>query len=217
MSRPPFDLSLYLAVGPADCRGRPVAQVVAAALRGGVTLVQLRDKTASASDFLALGRLLLGLCRDAGVPLIVNDRVEAAVALGADGLHVGQEDLEAAAARRAIGPDRLLGLSVHAVEQFAELPEGCVDYLGVGPVFPTASKQDARPAIGGEGVASLCAAATLPVVAIGGLDALKAGVAIEAGAAGIAVVSAIAAAEDPEAAARALRRAVESARGSAGR
>ncbi|SME88240.1 thiamine-phosphate diphosphorylase [Tistlia consotensis] len=212
MSRPVFDLSVYLVVGPADCRGRPVPEVVAAALRGGVTLVQLRDKEASEADYLALGRAVRGLCAEARVPFVVNDRVEAVAALEAEGLHVGQEDLAAEAARAAIGPDRLLGLSVHAPEQLAGLAEGAVDYLGVGPVFPTASKADARPASGAGGIALIRGATALPIVAIGGLDAARAAVPIVAGAGGVAVVSAIAGAPDPEAAARALVEAVAAAR-----
>lgn len=212
MSRAAFDLSVYLVVGPADCCGRAVAEVVGAALRGGVTLVQLRDKTAADEAYLAVGREVRALCREAGVPFIVNDRVDAVEALDADGLHVGQEDLGAQAARAAIGPDRLLGLSVDAPEQLAGLAEGSVDYLGVGPVFPTASKADARPASGAEGIAVIRGATALPIVGIGGLDAGRAAVPINAGADGVAVVSAIAAAADPEAAARELARAVAAAR-----
>ncbi|MEX2629591.1 MAG: thiamine phosphate synthase [Tistlia sp.] len=210
--RAPFDLSVYLVVGPGDCRGRPVAEVVAAALRGGVTLVQLRDKEASSGAFLALGRELKALCREAGVPFIVNDRVEAAVALDADGLHVGQEDLDAGAARAAIGPGRLLGLSVHAPEQLAGLEPGCVDYLGVGPVFATNSKADARPAGGAEGIALIRRASALPIVAIGGLTAQRVPVPLGAGADGVAVVSAIAGAQDPAAATRELVEAVAETR-----
>lgn len=212
MTRPAFDLSVYLVVGPADCRGRPVAEVVAAALRGGVTLVQLRDKEATPERYLETGRELRGLCRKAGVPFVVNDRFEAVELLQADGLHVGQEDIEPAAARKAIGPDRLLGLSVHAPGQLAAIAEGAVDYLGVGPVFPTLSKADARAASGAEGIAAIRAASRLPIVGIGGLDAGRAALPIQAGADGVAVVSAIAGAEDPEAAARALVRAVAAAR-----
>ncbi len=211
-SRPAFDLSVYLVVGPGDCRGRPLTEVVAAALRGGVTLLQLRDKAASEADYLALGRELRALCREAGVPFLVNDRVEAVAALDADGLHVGQQDLAAQAARAAIGPERLLGLSVHDPVQLAGIAEGAVDYLGVGPVFDTTSKADARPASGAEGIARIRAASALPIVGIGGLTAERAAVPLAAGADGVAVVSAIAGAEDPEAAARELARAVAAAK-----
>jgi thiamine-phosphate pyrophosphorylase len=215
MRRPAFDLSVYLVVGPADCRGRPVAEIVAAALRGGVTLVQLRDKEASPARYLELGRELRALCHRAGVPFVVNDRFEAVELLQADGLHVGQEDIDPQTAREAIGPDRLLGLSVHAPGQLAGIAEGTVDYLGVGPVFPTASKADARAASGAEGIAAIRAATRLPIVGIGGLDAGRAAVPIRAGADGIAVVSAVAGADDPEAAARDLARAVAAARAAA--
>jgi len=209
VNRPAFDLSLYLVVGPADCRGRPLEQVVAAALAGGVTLVQLRDKTASEAEFLALGRALLPLCRAAGVPLIVNDHLEAALALGAEGLHLGQDDSAVAEARTRLGPDRLLGVSAGSPAELAAVPQELVDYLGVGPVHATGSKADAGAAIGPEGVAAVRVLTDLPLVGIGGLTAARAPAVIRAGARGVAVVSAIAGAEDPEAAARELRRAVD--------
>lgn len=211
MTRPAFDLSVYLVVGPADCAGRTLGEVVSRALAGGATLIQLRDKNARDRDFLEFGRALLPLCRAAGVPLIVNDRLEAALALQADGLHLGQDDMDAAEARDRLGPDRLLGLSAGNRQELSRVPQGLVDYLGVGPVYATGSKADAGDAIGCDGIAAMRALTALPLVGIGGITAARAQEVIRAGAQGVAVVSAIAAAEDPEAAARALKAAVAAA------
>ncbi|MWP36040.1 thiamine phosphate synthase [Rhodobacter sphaeroides] len=196
-----MNLSLYF-VTPDGAEG--LEQLVAAAVRGGATLVQLRDKHRSDAELIPLARRLVAALDVQGVPLIVNDRIEVVLASGAAGLHVGQGDLGVAEARRRIGPDRLLGLSVEAPEHLEALPLGIVDYVGAGPVRATASKPDHAPPIGFEGLARLVAAAPVPAVAIGGLGAGDASAVKAAGAAGMAIVSAIGAAADPEAAARAL-------------
>ncbi|EGJ22135.1 thiamine-phosphate pyrophosphorylase [Cereibacter sphaeroides WS8N] len=196
-----MNLSLYF-VTPDGAEG--LEQLVAAAVRGGATLVQLRDKQRSDAELIPLARRLVAALDAQGVPLIVNDRIEVVLASGAAGLHVGQGDLGVAEARRRIGPDRLLGLSVEAPEHLEALPLGIVDYVGAGPVRATASKPDHAPPIGFEGLARLVAAAPVPAVAIGGLGAGDAHAVKAAGAAGMAIVSAIGAAADPEAAARAL-------------
>src|SRR5690625_1387943 len=148
MSHTAVDLTLYLVVGPQDCAGRPITEVVQAALEGGVTLVQLRDKDADEARFIELGRALLPFCRRAAVPMIVNDRLEAALAIGADGLHVGQEDLGAAEVRARLGADKVLGVSAGTAAELERVPQERVDYLGVGPVNSTRSKEDAGDAIG---------------------------------------------------------------------
>ncbi|MGC9445871.1 thiamine phosphate synthase [Cereibacter johrii] len=196
-----MNLSLYF-VTPDGAED--LEQLVAAAVRGGATLVQLRDKHRSDAELIPLARRLVAALEARGVPLIVNDRIEVVLASGAAGLHVGQGDLGVAEARRRIGPDRLLGLSVEAPEHLEALPLGIVDYVGAGPVRATASKPDHAPPIGFEGLARLVAAAPVPAVAIGGLGAGDARAVKAAGAAGMAIVSAIGAAADPEAAARAL-------------
>ncbi|QCP86385.1 thiamine phosphate synthase [Cereibacter sphaeroides] len=196
-----MNLSLYF-VTPDGAED--LEQLVAAAVRGGATLVQLRDKHRSDAELIPLARRLVAALEPQGVPLIVNDRIEVVLASGAAGLHVGQGDLGVAEARRRIGPDRLLGLSVEAPEHLEALPLGIVDYVGAGPVRATASKPDHAPPIGFAGLARLVAAAPVPAVAIGGLGAGDARAVKAAGAAGMAVVSAIGAAADPEAAARAL-------------
>jgi thiamine-phosphate pyrophosphorylase len=212
MSRPRFDPSLYLVTDPALGRGRPLLEIVAAAVRGGVTLVQLRDKQADGRALLAEARALVELLTPLGVALIVNDRVDVAVAAGAAGCHVGQSDLPAAAARALLGPDALLGVSLDAVEQAVDIDPVMVDYVAHGPFATTATKADAGGAVGGEGIARVRALSRLPLVAIGGLDAGNLGPAITAGADGIAVVSAIMAAPDPAAASRELATAIAAAR-----
>jgi len=206
-----FDLSLYLVTDPAMTAARGLVETVAAALAGGVTMVQLRDKEGPARALVEAGRALLAVLRPRGIPLLVNDRVDVAHAIGADGVHVGQDDLSPAAARTLLGPDAIIGLSLHAAAQQSTIgPE--VDYVGIGPIFATGTKADAAPALGIAGFATLRSQIALPVVAIGGLTAANTPEVIAAGAEGIAVVSAICTATDPAAAARALRQAVEMGR-----
>lgn len=202
------DLRLMLVTDAAMTARRGLVETVVAAVAGGVTIVQLRDKDASEADMLATGRVLRAALVPLGVPLVVNDRVGVAAALGAH-LHIGQEDGDPAAARAAIGPDAILGLSVTRAAEVATVDGGIVDYVGLGPVFPTGSKPDAAPALGLAAFGAIAHALPVPSVAIGGIDAENAAAVIAAGAVGIAVVSAICAADDPRAAAAALRRAVD--------
>jgi thiamine-phosphate pyrophosphorylase len=206
-----LDLSLYLVAGAADLGGGGLTAVVAAAVRGGVSLVQLREKTAPDAAMIAQARALKALLAPLGVPLIVNDRLEVALAAGADGLHLGQEDIAPAAARTALGPDRILGVSAGDAAEAKIADPGLVDYVGVGPVYPTGSKADAGDAIGLEGLRALRALLAPPVVAIGGIQAANAAEVMACGVQGVAVVSAICGAKDPEAAARALRRRIDAA------
>lgn len=209
MSRPPFDLTLYLVVGRADCGERPLAEVVERAVAGGVTLVQLREKTAPSSEVARLASELLEVLRPRGVPLIVNDDIEATLASGAEGLHVGQEDLSPAEARRLLGHERILGLSVGSPAEAKGANPAVVDYVGIGPAYATPTKADAGAPLGPGGVAALRALTpTLPACAIGGIKAANAAEILAAGVDGIAVVSAIAGAADPKAAAAALRTAL---------
>lgn len=174
-----------------------------AAARGGARAVQLRDKTASDADLLALARQLLPEMRAHGVKLFLNDRIEVAIAAGADGLHIGQGDGDPVAIRARIGAGMLLGLSIDTEAQARALP-GCVDYIGAGPVRETATKPDAATPFGFDGLARITRLVAVPTLAIGGLTradipALKA-----VGVAGMAVVSAVTRAPDAEAACRAL-------------
>jgi thiamine-phosphate pyrophosphorylase len=211
------DLSLYLVADAALCGGRGVEAVVREAVEGGVTLVQVRAKSVPDPDLAALATRLIAILAPTGIGLIVNDRPEVAVAVGAAGVHVGQEDAPADRVRAIIGDRMILGLSIETEAQLARVDPALVDYVGIGPVRPTATKPDAAPAIGFDGLARLVAASPVPAVAIGGIGPEEAGRAIGAGAAGIAVVSAICAATDPRAAAQGLARAVASARGMTGK
>ncbi len=210
-----FDPLLYLVIGTADLRaGCDLEAVVVAAVRGGASLVQLREKNASLKQMVELARALKTLLQPLGVPLIINDRAEAVLAADADGLHVGQEDMPVLAARMAIGRHRILGASAANLHEVRALDLEAVDYLGAGPVFETATKADAGDAIAPEGLWRLRVGMSvqLPIVGIGGITAENAADCVKAGADGVAVVSAIAGAEDPGAAARHLRDAVETAR-----
>ena len=182
--------------------GRPLAAVLEPALRGGVDVFQLRDKTASDDELLETAAEARALCDAAGALFILNDRPDLVAAAGADGVHVGQDDLAIAQARAAVGPDRIVGLSTHTPEQ-VDAAEGA-DYLGVGPVHATPTKLG-RPAVGTALVAHAAQHARAPWFAIGGLDAANVGAVLDAGARRISVVRAIADADDPERAARTLK------------
>ena len=205
-----LDLSLYLVTDPEMTACRGLLETVAAAIAGGVTIVQLRQKDGSAPQMVEAGMALKALLAPRGIPLIVNDRVDVARAIGADGVHVGQDDLPPAAARAMLGPHAIIGLSVTAGCQL-DMLDASVDYVGLGPIFPTGTKLDAAPALGETTFAALRRRIRQPVVAIGGITVANAAQAIAAGADGIAVVSAICAAPDPCAAAQALHAAVDSA------
>jgi thiamine-phosphate pyrophosphorylase len=207
-----FDLSLYLVLDPDLCRKIGMVETARMAVAGGATMVQLRDKTADTSAMIETGRALQSALAGTGVPLIVNDDVEAAIALGAEGVHVGQSDLAAAAARRRIPDTMILGVSVETEELARQVDAGLVDYVGIGPVFATGTKPDHKTPIGFDGLARIVAAAPVPAVAIGGLKEGHAVPVLAAGAHGLAVVSAICGQPDPEAAARSLAREIEEAR-----
>jgi thiamine-phosphate pyrophosphorylase len=199
---------LYLITDRALAGGRSLEALVEAAVRGGATAVQLREKNCCTRDFVELGRALARLLAPLDVPLIVNDRLDVALAIGAAGVHIGQRDMDYAAARRLLGPDAVIGLSIETVEQARAAESLDADYLGVGPVFPTPTKADAAAALGLAGLAQVRAVSRHTLVAIGGIAVGNARQAIDAGADGVAVVSAICAAGDPERAARELRRAI---------
>ena len=207
--RPAFDPTLYLVTDTALSAPRTVPDVVRAAVAGGATAVQVRDKTASRRELYGLTLAVREVLAGTGVALFVDDAVDVALLAGADGVHVGQDDLPPAEVRGLIGPDRLLGLSAGDDDELAvalALPPGTVDVVGIGPVWTTSTKPDAGTGLGPEGVAALAeraAAGGLRSVAIGGIDAARAG--LVSGVDGICVVSAICAADDPTAAARALR------------
>jgi thiamine-phosphate pyrophosphorylase len=209
------DLTLYLVTDTALSRPRPHPDVVRAAVAGGVTAVQVRDKLASRRDLLALTRAVQAAVADRpDVPVVVNDAVDVALLAGADGVHVGQDDLPAAEVRTLLGPDRLLGLTVESpadLHAALRLPAGTVDVLGLGPVWATPTKPEAGPGLGLETLRDLAATAHaggLRTVAIGGIDVGRAASVAATGVDGICVVSEICSATDPEAAARLLRAAI---------
>ena len=199
------DLLLYAVtdrtwLGP----GETLDQAVEAALKGGTTFVQVREKHLDEDAFLEEARQLKILCRQYGVPFVVNDNVEIAMAADADGVHVGQDDMEAGDVRRKIGPSKILGVSVQTVEQALLAQERGADYLGVGAVFATGSKDDADD-VSHDTLQAICEAVDIPVVAIGGISKENVGQLAGRGLAGIAVISAIFGQPDIEAAAADLK------------
>ena len=207
----PAKYLLYLVTDAGLSRGRSHTSIVEAAIRGGVTTVQYREKNAATGRMFEEATELCRLCRRAGVPFIVNDRLDLALAVDADGLHVGQEDMPASVARRLLGPRKILGVSAGNAEEARRAVDAGADYIGASPVFSTPTKPDAPPPLGVGELRRMTGAVDIPVVAIGGITTANAAAMMEAGAAGIAVVSAIVAADDVETAARLLRAAVERA------
>lgn len=207
-------LSLYLVVGSGTCHNDPVRTVwtVVEALSAGVTMVQYREKGEGAltrEERLRLGRELVKVCREWSVPLIVNDDVELALALDADGVHVGQDDRDAGEVRKRIGSSKILGVSAHDIGEAEQAIARGADYLGVGPMYPTSSKKDTRPVQGPEGLARIRARfPEIPLVGIGGITLANAYPVLEAGADGVAVISAICGASSPREAANGLKQIV---------
>ncbi len=207
-----FDLSLYLVLDPVLCADIGMIETARAAVAGGATIVQLRDKHASTTTMIETGIALKQVLAGSGARLIVNDDVEAAIAIGADGLHIGQEDLNAQDARRMIGPDMILGLSVETEALASAINAEIVDYAGIGPVFATPTKPDHKQPIGFDGLARIIELCPVPTVAIGGLKANHVAEALTAGAEGVAMVSAICGQPDPKAATIPIANAIKEAR-----
>lgn len=201
-----FDLGVYVVTDRACCEPRSVEEVIRAAIDNGATLVQLRDKSIDARPMLALGRKLLDLLRPAGIGLVVNDRIDVAQVLDADGVHIGQQDIPYPEARRLLGPAKIIGVSVGSEAEARDAAGWDVDYVGVGPVFPTATKPDAGIALGPDETARLARISGHRAVAIGGIDAANAATLYAAGLEGVAVISAVCSAPDPGAATRSLVR-----------
>lgn len=200
----PFDLSLYLITDAELCAEFGLEKTVEAAIQGGITMVQLRDKYASDEQMIAQAKRLKAMLSGSGVPLIINDRLNVALASQADGLHVGQSDTAVQEARNTLGQHAIIGLSINTPAQLQEAPVELLNYVGLGPVFATGSKQDHAQPIGFDGLARLANACQLPSVAIGGLKAEHMAQVKAAGANGIAVISAICGQPDPRLAAQAF-------------
>jgi thiamine-phosphate pyrophosphorylase len=215
MRRPP-DLAAYAVLDPARCRDRPLAVLAAATARGGATLVQLRDKRSSTRAAVAAARDVRGALEPFGVPLLVNDRVDVALAAGAAGVHLGQDDMAPEDARRLLGEAAIVGATVHHAHEADRIDLAIVDYAGIGPVFTTASKESEDPPIGPRGLARLIARLHgrrpgFPCCGIAGVTHANAAQVIAAGADGVAVIADIFMADDVEAATRRLRAVVDQA------
>ncbi len=205
------DYTLYLVTDRNLARERPLPEIVEEALEGGVTIVQLREKHCTAREFLHLALALKKVLSPRDRPLIINDRLDIALACGAQGVHVGQDDLECSVIRKIAGRNFIVGVSVSTVEEALRAQEQGADYLGVSPIFATPTKVDTPEATGLSGLRRIRGAVKLPLVAIGGIGPHNAGEAIRHGADGAAVVSAIMGASDPRKTAREMKDAVTSA------
>ena len=204
----PKDLLLYAVTDRHWLNGRTLVDVVKESLDGGVTMIQLREKSLDEGKFLEEAKELQALCRERHVPFIVNDNVDIAKAMDADGVHVGQSDMEALDVRAKLGPDKIIGVSAHTVEEALLAEKQGADYLGVGAVFPTSSKSDVGE-MSYETLKAICKAVSIPVVAIGGISGENVGKLAGSGICGVAVISAIYAAKDVKAAAADLKTTVK--------
>jgi len=196
-----LNTDLYLVTDRALSLGRPLDWVVEKAVKGGTTIVQLREKDIETKDFIELARKLKSILKKYNVPLLINDRIDVALATGADGIHIGQSDMPYREARRLMGKDAIIGLSVESIEQAKEANEFEVDYVAISPVYTTPTKKELKQELGLEGVRKISEISRHPSVGIGSIKKHNAGEVIKAGADGIAVVSGICSAEDPEKAA----------------
>ena len=197
-------LKLYLVTNRGLSLGRSLEEVVSEAVAGGVTMVQLREKDTSTGEFIRLACKLTDLLRPLGIPLIINDRVDVALAADADGVHIGQSDMPYEIARKLLGPDKIIGLSVENMNDLLRANELDVDYIGISPVYGTPTKTDTAEPFGLEGLRKAVEMSVHPTVAIGGMNVATVGEVIAAGTDGVAVVSAICSAESPRDAAAEL-------------
>ena len=205
-----FDLSVYFIVDPDLCLGRDISSVVAASMRGGATLVQLRNKTGNKNQFLEQAKILKNILAGQ-VPLIINDDIEIAKAVGADGVHLGQGDAPPQQARQILGAGAIIGQTAFKESHFIKINPAIVDYAGTGPFYPTKTDKG-KPVLGAMGFTSLVKISPVPVVGIGGITSENAGSVIDAGASGVAVMRDISQAADPEIATRRIALAVKNFR-----
>lgn len=207
--RKPLDLSLYLVTDRGLSLGRPLEDVVAQAVAGGVTIVQLREKDAPTGEFVSLAKKLMHLLKPLNIPLIINDRVDVALAADADGVHIGQSDMAYQDVRKLIGYDKIIGLSVENMHDLEIANSLDVDYVGISPVFGTPTKIDTAQPFGLQGLKDAVRLSIHPTVGIGGMNANTAKDVMQTGCNGIAVVSAICSAQDPTQAAKELKALVD--------
>jgi thiamine-phosphate pyrophosphorylase len=207
-----IDYSLYLVTDRGLAKGRSTLEIVKAAVAGGVTCVQLREKDCSTREFIRQAIEIKDFLKARGVPLIINDRVDVAQAVEADGVHLGQTDMPLEIAKKILGGSMIIGISAESLEDALEAEKGGADYLGVSPIFATPTKTDTAPPLGLEGLRSIRKAVKIPLVGIGGLNRQNSAAVIQSGGDGVAVVSAIVAAADPAKAAGELKRIIYEAR-----
>jgi thiamine-phosphate pyrophosphorylase len=207
-----IDYSLYLVTDRGLARGRSNFEIVKAAVDGGATVVQLREKDCSTREFIEQAFAVTDFLKARRVPLIINDRLDIAQAVKADGVHLGQTDMPLAMAKDILGDSMIIGISAESLEDAIAAEKGGADYLGVSPIYTTPTKTDTALPIGLAGLRQIRKAVKLPLVGIGGLNRDNSAAVIRSGADGVAVVSAIVAADDPEAAASALRQIITEAR-----
>ena len=198
------DLSLYLVTNRGTLQLEDFFNIIRASIEGGVKIIQLREKEAPTHEIMAIGKQLLSLLKPLGIPLMINDRVDIAHAIGADGVHLGQSDLKVSEARAILGEKAMIGLSIESLEQAKAAMQEDVDYLAASPIFHTKTKTDCANPWGLSGLKQLCSISNHPIIAIGGVDATNVKQIIECGAVGVAVVSAIFNAPCPKTAAREL-------------
>jgi thiamine-phosphate pyrophosphorylase len=203
------EFGLYLVTDRELSLGRPLEFIVEAAVRGGVSIVQLREKSLSTRESIGAARRIQDILRPQGIPLIINDRVDVALAVGANGVHLGQEDMPYPEARKLLGKRAIIGLSVENMDQALEAEKLDVDYLGVSPVFPTPTKTDTKAPWGLEGLRRLRPRSRHILIGIGGINSSNALDVLEAGADGLAVVSAVCSSPAPEDTARRLREMID--------
>jgi len=207
-----IDYSLYLVTDRGLARGRSTFDIVKAAVSGGVTCVQLREKDCSTLEFIEQALAIKNFLGEREVPLIINDRLDVALAVAADGVHLGQSDMPLEMARKIAGPSMLIGISAESVQDAVQAEKGGADYLGVSPIYATPTKTDTVFPLGLEGLREIKKRVKIPLVGIGGLNKFNAAEVIRNGADGVAVVSAIVAAEDPGTAAINLKQIIVEAR-----
>jgi thiamine-phosphate pyrophosphorylase len=207
-----FDFGVYLVTDRGLSYPRTIEEVVISAVRGGVTTVQLREKDCSTREYVELAYKIHKILKPLNIHLIINDRIDVALAVDADGVHIGQNDMSFSDVRRLMGPKAIIGLSVETLEQAIQAEKLDVDYLGVSPIFRTPTKTDIATEWGIEGLKILRSKSRHKLIAIGGINLSNAEAVLEAGAGGLAVVSAICSAPDPEEITRQLRSIVEKKR-----
>jgi len=207
-----IDYSVYLVTDRGLSKGRSTLDIVTAAVSGGASVVQLREKSANTREVIEEALRLKAFLRETGVPLIINDRLDVAQAVQADGVHLGQNDMPIEMARHLVGDRMIIGISAESVQDAIAAERAGADYLGVSPIYATPTKTDTAAPLGLEGLRHIRRAVAIPLVGIGGLNRDNTREVIAAGADGVAVVSAIVSADNPESAARELRRLVEESR-----